>query len=50
MGLRPVNKDEGLHSKSFGIIFFENADFGLLAMAGKNKFFFVQNIGIAGTF
>jgi len=50
MGLRPVNKKEGLNPKSLVILFFENTDFGLLAMADKNKFIFVQNIGIAGTF
>jgi hypothetical protein len=30
MGLRPVNKKEGLHPKSFDITSFENANFGLL--------------------
>ena len=33
MGLRPVNKEEGLHSKSLVILLFENADFGLLLQA-----------------
>jgi len=41
MGLRPVNKKEGLAPKSLDIASFENADFGLLVMADKNKLFFV---------
>jgi hypothetical protein len=41
MGLRPVNKEEVLSSKFLDIIFLENAHFGLLVMADKNKLFFV---------
>ena len=50
MGLRPVNKDEVLSSKFLDIIFLENANFDLLVMADKNKFFWFKILEWLGLF